>query len=40
MNAATQNLVVSNVSKSFGGRVALQNASLEVIAGSVTGVIG
>ena len=40
MNAASGNLVVSNVSKTFGGRVALQNASLEVIAGSVTGVIG
>lgn len=40
MSSATQDLVVSNVSKSFGGRVALQNASLEVKAQSVTGVIG
>ena len=40
MNAAPGNLVVSNISKTFGGRVALERASLEVIAGSVTGVIG
>jgi branched-chain amino acid transport system ATP-binding protein len=33
-------LVVENVGKSFGGRVALDGASLEVKPGSITGVIG
>ena len=33
-------LRVENVGKSFGGRVALDGASLEVAAGSITGVIG
>jgi ABC-type branched-subunit amino acid transport system ATPase component len=33
-------LVVDNVGKSFGGRVALDGASLEVAKGSITGVIG
>ena len=33
-------LVVDNVGKSFGGRVALDGASLEVARGSITGVIG
>ena len=33
-------LVVENVGKSFGGRVALDGASLEVARGSITGVIG
>ena len=33
-------LVVENVGKSFGGRVALDGASLEVAPGSITGVIG
>jgi branched-chain amino acid transport system ATP-binding protein len=33
-------LVVEGVSKSFGGRVALDGASLEVAKGSITGVIG
>jgi branched-chain amino acid transport system ATP-binding protein len=33
-------LVVENVGKSFGGRVALDGASLEVAKGSITGVIG
>lgn len=33
-------LVVEGVSKRFGGRVALENASLTVAAGSITGVIG
>jgi branched-chain amino acid transport system ATP-binding protein len=33
-------LVVDGVSKSFGGRVALDGASLEVAKGSITGVIG
>ena len=33
-------LVVENVGKSFGGRVALDGASLEVAKESITGVIG
>ena len=33
-------LTVENVGKSFGGRVALDGASLEVAPGSITGVIG
>lgn len=33
-------LVVRNVSKRFGGRVALEDASLSVRSGSITGVIG
>jgi branched-chain amino acid transport system ATP-binding protein len=33
-------LLVENVGKSFGGRVALDGASLEVAPGSITGVIG
>ena len=33
-------LTVENVGKSFGGRVALDGASLEVATGSITGVIG
>jgi branched-chain amino acid transport system ATP-binding protein len=33
-------LTVENVGKSFGGRVALDGASLEIAAGSITGVIG
>ncbi len=33
-------LVVSDVCKKFGGRTALDNASLEVARGSITGVIG
>jgi branched-chain amino acid transport system ATP-binding protein len=33
-------LVVENAGKSFGGRVALDGASLEVVPGSITGVIG
>ena len=33
-------LTVENVGKSFGGRVALDGASLEVARGSITGVIG
>jgi branched-chain amino acid transport system ATP-binding protein len=33
-------LLVENVRKSFGGRVALDGASLEIAKGSITGVIG
>jgi branched-chain amino acid transport system ATP-binding protein len=33
-------LLVENVRKSFGGRVALDGASLEIARGSITGVIG
>ena len=33
-------LVVEGVRKSFGGRVALDGASLEIAKGSITGVIG
>ena len=38
--AADNILVVDNVSKRFGGRIALNEASLRVARGSITGVIG
>lgn len=40
MSASPDILIVENICKSFGGRVALSDASLTVKRGSITGVIG